>query len=462
MSSDAPVLSVSPSTPFPLTRPSPGSPLASSSVPQNAALPRVFQPFAIRSIAFANRIFLSPMCQYSAASEGSEAGCANRWHTTHLEGFAARGAGLVMTEAVAVQKDGRLSPQDLGLWNDKQRDALKPIVEAIHAHGSKAGIQIGHAGRKSSTLPPWLATSPGDSHVAQADFGGWPDKVVGASAVAYHAETYPHPKEMSVEEIATLKEDWVSAIKRADEAGFDVLELHFAHGYLVHNMLSPLSNQRDDEYGGSLENRLRLPLSLIALSRAAWSAHKPLFVRISATEWHPSGEGSEEEGWKSWGLEQSKVLVREAVKLGVDLVDVSSGGNAPDQEIKPGPLYQVPLASAIRSAIHDIDYKAGDENPHGVAALVSAVGLITTADQAESVLQAGQADVITVGRQFLRDPCLVFTWAQDLGVAVSAPVQYQRAFTRMLKKKVPRDDQQCHHDLHHHLEEGEREQEKGK
>ncbi|GAA5903463.1 hypothetical protein JCM6882_006554 [Rhodosporidiobolus microsporus] len=454
---ERPLFSLSPSHPFPLTSPSPGSVLPSSEFPQNASdrLPLLFQPLEIKSMEFKNRIFLAPMCQYSAAIEGDDAGVANDWHKAHWMSFATRGAALVITEATSVSPEGRLSPQDLGLWNDKQCDALKPIFASLKASGARVGIQLCHAGRKSSTLPPWLSLHPADSNVATSAYGGWPDKVVGPSATPYHSETYPHPKEMTKAEIRELQEDWVSAVKRADEAGADVLELHFAHGYLIHNFLSPVSNKRTDEYGGSLESRLRLPLSLISLTRAVWPANKPLFLRISATDWHPAGEKNEQGEWISWGVEQSKILVHEAIKRGIDLVDVSSGGNDPEQQIKPGPLYQVPFASDIRKSIH-ADFASSVASTHASAnstsvggageypTLVSAVGLITSAEQAEGVLQQGKADVVTIGRAFLRDPSLVFNWAQDLGVAVSVPVQYQRAFTRMLKKRVPRDDQQCH------------------
>ncbi|GAA5874982.1 hypothetical protein JCM8547_002141 [Rhodosporidiobolus lusitaniae] len=445
---DSPLLSTSPSHPFPLTHPPPGTALPAEHFPQNEHLPLLFTPLKIRSLELKNRIVVSPMCQYSASSTGAEAGCVNTWHTSHYLQLATRGASLVFFEATAVSPEGRLSPQDLGLWNDTQRDKLKELVGTMQAAGAKVGVQIGHAGRKSSTLPPWMATSPDASKVAtNADYAGWEDEVVAPSAIPYHEATYPHPKEMTSEEIEGVKQAFVDAARRADEAGADVLELHAAHGYLVHNFLSPLSNQRKDKYGGSLEDRLRHPLELISLVRAAWPDHKPLFMRISGTEWHPAGEKHEKTGeWISWGIEQSKFLVREAVKFGVDLIDVSSGGNASDQAIKTGPLYQVPLASAIRESLHADFANSPSSSPNKPLrpALVSAVGLITTAQQAESVLQLEEADVITMGRQFLRDPSFVFNAAMELGVVVQVPVQYARAFTRMLKHHSPRDDHQCH------------------
>ncbi|GAA6041250.1 hypothetical protein JCM8097_001297 [Rhodosporidiobolus ruineniae] len=421
-----------PNAPFyqPLTEPSPGTALSADDWPQNKDLPLLFQPIKIGPQEAKNRIFVAPMCMYSCAQEGPNEGCVTPWHLVHLGSFAARGAAVVMVEATSVQPRGRLSPQDVGLWNDRQRDALKGVFDFIKAQGALAAIQLAHGGRKTSTLAPWLDTSTIKphlkSHVAtDGPAGGWTKDVMAPSAIPYEEDTFPTPREMDEKDFAELTQSWIDAVRRADEAGADILEIHSAHGYLLHNFLSPLSNQRKDKYGGSLENRMRYPLELISTVRAHWPSHKALLLRISGTDWYPAGEKDDKTvEYISWGIEQSKVYVKEAIKRGVDLVDVSSAGNTPEQKITVGPGYQVPLAEQIKKSL------GPDEQIP-----ISSVGLITSGKQAEEILQAGKSDVVSVAREFLRDADTVFNWAQELGVVVNVPVQYQRAYTRMMTKK---------------------------
>ncbi|GAA5830636.1 hypothetical protein JCM11251_002544 [Rhodosporidiobolus azoricus] len=421
-----------PNAPFyqPLSDPSPGTALSAKDWPQNEKLPLLFQPIQVGPMELKNRILVAPMCQYSCAAEGEDAGCLTPWHLVHLGSFAVRGASVVMVEATSVLPNGRLSPQDSGLWNDRQRDALKPVFDFIKAQGAKAAIQIGHGGRKTSTLAPWLDTStikaPLKSHIAtNGAASGWTDNVMGPSTIPYEEGTFPTPREMTEKDFEELKQAWVDATRRADEAGADILEIHSAHGYLLHNFLSPLSNVRTDKYGGSLENRLRYPLEVIANVRKQWPTNKPLFLRISASDWYPKGEKNEKGEWASWGIEQSKIFVKEAIKLGVDLVDISSAGNTPEQKITTGPGYQVPFAEQIRQSLTEEERKKTK---------ISSVGLITSGKQAEEILQKGQSDVVAIAREFLRDADTVFNWAQELGIVVNVPVQYQRAYTRMMTK----------------------------
>ncbi|GAA5924031.1 NADH:flavin oxidoreductase/NADH oxidase [Sporobolomyces koalae] len=409
---------------LPLTDPAPGAVLSEQDWPQNATLPKLFEPIEIANIQFKNRIFVAPMCQYSCEADGDKAGAVTPWHTVHLGSFAQRGAALVMVEATSVTPNGRISPQDCGLWNDSQRNALKPLFDLIRSLGARPAIQLAHAGRKASKLAPWLDTStikPAlKSHVAtNGDASGWTDNVWAPSAVSYSNETFPMPKEMTSSDIDELKQAWKEATIRADQAGADVVEIHSAHGYLLHEFLSPLSNKRTDQYGGSLENRMRLPLEIVDVVRANWPKSKPLFIRISASDWYPEGEKNEQGEWISWGIEQSKIYLKEVEKRGVDLLDASSGGLTPQQKINVGPGYQVHFAQAL---------KAVSKIP------ISTVGLITGGKQAEEILQKGQADVVSIAREFLRDPSLVLNWAQELDTVVNVPVQYQRAYTRMMTK----------------------------
>ncbi|GAA1214922.1 NADH:flavin oxidoreductase/NADH oxidase [Microbacterium maritypicum] len=352
----------------------------------------LFSPLRIRSVTFRNRLWVSPMCMYSA-----EDGVVQEWHHTHLAQFASGGAGLIVAEATAVVPEGRISPRDVGLWNDAQRDALAPIVRAIHDRGARAGIQLAHAGRKASTWWPW---APERGSVPAAE-GGW--TTAAPSAVAF--DGFDAPVALDLAGIDRVVEAFAVAARRAVDAGFDVLEIHGAHGYLLHQFLSPLSNLRDDEYGGSLENRARLLLRVIDAVREAAGDDLPLFVRISATD-HADG---------GFTPEEAAIVGDWAVQHSADLIDVSSGGLVAHQRISVFPGYQVPLAETVRQ---------GGRIP------VSAVGLITAAAQAERVLADGAADAIFAGREWLRDPHFALRAAHELDADIAWPPQYERARLR--------------------------------
>ncbi|MFK0241098.1 NADH:flavin oxidoreductase/NADH oxidase [Microbacterium sp. NPDC090281] len=352
----------------------------------------LFSPLSIRSVHFRNRLWVSPMCMYSAVD-----GVVQEWHHTHLAQFASGGAGLIIAEATAVVPEGRISPRDVGLWNDEQRDALAPIVQAIHDRGAHAGIQLAHAGRKASTWWPWAAER---GSVPDAE-GGW--QTSAPSAIAF--DGFDEPVALDIAGIDRVVEAFAASARRALHAGFDVLEIHGAHGYLLHQFLSPLSNLRDDEYGGSLENRARLLLRVVEAVRQTAGAEVPLFVRISATD-HADGGFTPEEAATVGGW---------AAQRGADLIDVSSGGLVAHQQISVFPGYQVPLAETVRQ---------GGRIP------VSAVGLITAAAHAEQVLVDGAADAIFAGREWLRDPHFALRAAHELGAEIAWPPQYERARPR--------------------------------
>ena len=352
----------------------------------------LFSPLSIRSSTFRNRLWVSPMCMYSAVE-----GVVQEWHHTHLAQFASGGAGLIVAEATAVVPEGRISPRDAGLWNDEQRDAWAPIVEAIHARGSAAGIQLAHAGRKASTWWPW-ADERGS--VPETD-DGW--TTTAPSAIAF--EGFAAPVALDAAGIDAVVAGFAAATRRALDAGFDVLEVHGAHGYLLHQFLSPLSNLRDDEYGGSLENRARLLLRVVDAIREVAGDDVPVFVRISATD-HAEG---------GFTPEEAATVSTWATEHGADLIDVSSGGLVAHQQISVFPGYQVPLAETVRQ---------GGRIP------VSAVGLITAAEQAEQVLADGAADAIFAGREWLRDPHFALRAAHELGADITWPPQYERAHWR--------------------------------
>ncbi|KAB5531410.1 hypothetical protein GE09DRAFT_1146991 [Coniochaeta sp. 2T2.1] len=366
--------------------------------PENKPVPKIFLPLKIRGVEFQNRIMVSPMCQYSAHE-----GFHTPWHVTHLGGIVQRGPALTIVEATAVQARGRITPEDSGIWLDAHISALKTHTDFAHSQGQKMGIQLAHAGRKASTVAPWL--SSGDT--ASAAVGGWPDDVIAPSAIAYN-DKYPQPREMTLAEIEELKQDFVSATKRALAAGFDVIEIHAAHGYLIHSFLSPASNQRTDQYGGSFENRVRLLLEITELTRQTIPEDMPLFVRISATDWLDQAEGYTGE---SWTVDQSCELAKLLADRGVDLIDVSSGGNHPKQSIKSGPGYQAPFAKKIKNAVGD-------------KLFVSTVGSITTGKLAQELLEGGKGDVdepldvVMAGRPFQKNPGLVWAWAEELGVGI--------------------------------------------
>ena len=352
----------------------------------------LFSPLSIRSSTFRNRLWVSPMCMYSAVD-----GVVQEWHHTHLAQFASGGAGLIVAEATAVVPEGRISPRDAGLWNDEQRDAWAPIVEAIHSRGAAADIQLAHAGRKASTWWPW-ADERGS--VPETD-GGW--TTTAPSAIAF--EGFAAPVALDAAGIDAVVAGFAAATRRALDAGFDVLEVHGAHGYLLHQFLSPLSNLRDDEYGGSLENRARLLLRVVDAIREVAGDDVPVFVRISATD-HAEG---------GFTPEEAATVSTWATEHGADLIDVSSGGLVAHQQISVFPGYQVPLAESVRQ---------GGRIP------VSAVGLITAAEQAEQVLADGAADAIFAGREWLRDPHFALRAAHELGADITWPPQYERAHWR--------------------------------
>ena len=363
-------------------------------------MPHLFDSLTIRDLEFRNRVFVSPMCEYSSVD-----GYANDWHLVHLGSRAVGGAGLVLTEATAVLPEGRISPQDLGIWKDEHVDFLKRIVSFIHEQGSVAGMQLAHAGRKASTQRPW----EGDGVVPETE-GGW-QNVVAPSAIPF-ADNYPTPQALTVDGIQQVVRAFAGAARRACDAGFRVIEIHAAHGYLIHEFLSPLSNHRDDIYGGSFENRTRLIREIVTAVRSSWPKGAPLFVRISATDWVEGG----------WDLEQSIELARTLKQLGVDLIDCSSGGTVPHAKIPAGPGYQTPFAQRIR---------------HETEILTGAVGLITSPVQAEQIIGTGQADAIVIAREFLRDPYWPLRAAKELGQSISWPVQYLRAAPPDAQARVP-------------------------
>ena len=350
----------------------------------------LFEEYRIRDVVLRNRLVVSPMCQYS-----SDDGFASDWHLVHLGSRAVGGAGLVFTEATAVEDRGRISPQDLGIWKDGHVETLRRIATFVEAQGAAAGMQLAHAGRKGSTRRPW-ETPPG---AIPPTAGGWVP--IGPTAEPF-APNFPVPSALEVTQIATVVSAFVSAARRALEAGFRVIELHFAHGYLVHEFYSPLSNARSDRYGGSFQNRVRLALEIAEAVRTVWPERLPLFARISATDWVAGG----------WDLEQSIELAKLLHARGVDLIDCSSGGNVADVPVPMVPLYQVPFAEAIR---------------RGAQVATGAVGLITTPEQCEQILDRGQADVVVLARQLLRDPYFAFHAAQALEREIPWPSQYARA-----------------------------------
>ena len=351
---------------------------------------KLFSSFTLREVTFRNRIFVSPMCQYSCVD-----GVANAWHLVHLGSRAVGGAGLVMVEASGVSPEGRISPYDMGIWSEAQRDAFRPITQFIKEQGAVPGIQLAHAGRKASTDAPWRNNGGPLTPAA----GGWGP--LAPSAVAF-TPAHRMPRAMTRADIDLVVRQFSEAAQRALSAGFEVVEVHMAHGYLLHEFMSPLSNRRTDEYGGSLENRLRFPLAATQAVRAVWPERLPLFVRISGSDWAPGG----------WDLEQSVELARRLKNIGADLIDCSSGGLVPQAQIPAGPGFQVPFAAAVRERV-------------GIA--TAAVGFITDACQAEQIVATGQADAVSMAREFLRDPYWPLHAARRLGAEIAWPPQYLRA-----------------------------------
>ncbi|MBD2037347.1 NADH:flavin oxidoreductase/NADH oxidase [Leptolyngbya sp. FACHB-321] len=354
-------------------------------------MPHLFEPYKQRSVTFRNRIAVSPMCQYS-----SQDGFANDWHLIHLVSRAVGGAALVMTEAAAVEPQGRITPQDMGIWQDTHIEMLARIVELIHHQGAIAGVQLAHAGRKASTARPW----DGGAVLEEAQ-GGW--ATVAPSAVPFKPES-PVPKVLSIEDIQQLTESFVNAAQRAIEAGFKLVEIHAAHGYLLHEFLSPLSNQRTDEYGGSFENRIRFLCEVVQAVRMVLPDQTPLWVRISATDWVSNG----------WDIEQSVALGNKLNSLGVDLIDCSSGAIVPGETVPVGAGYQTPFADRIRRE---------------AKIATAAVGMIATPEQADHIIRTEQADMVLVGRAMLRDPYWALQAAKQLHQPIPTPVQYERAWS---------------------------------
>lgn len=349
----------------------------------------LFSSLSIRSIHFKNRIVVSPMCQFSSVN-----GFANDWHFVHLASRAVGGAALIFTEAAAVTAEGRISPQDLGFWSDEHIEPLARIVKFIESQNSVAGIQLAHAGRKASTKRPWEGTGK-----VTIDQGGW--QPVAPSPIAF-SEEYLTPTELSINEIHQIIIAFTQATQRALVAGFKVIEIHSAHGYLLHEFLSPLSNQRHDQYGGNFENRIRLLIETVEAVRKVWPENLPLFVRISATEWVDGG----------WSLEESIELALRLKKIGVDLIDASSGGNVTQARIPIGPGYQTIFAEQIR-------YHAN--------IATGTVGLITSPIQADHIIRTGQADFVFLAREMLRNPYWPLNAAIELKQSIEWPVQYLRA-----------------------------------
>lgn len=356
---------------------------------QSLIMALLFEPITLRGITLKNRIVVSPMCQYSSID-----GFANEWHLVHLGSRAVGGAGLVFTEATAVNPAGRISPDDLGIWKNEHIAFLKKITDFLKENGAIAGIQLAHAGRKASNSSPWKGRKP-----LKKNQGAW--ETVAPSDIPFKKD-YPVPKKMSKEEIKNLIKDFEDATQRAVQAGFQVFEIHAAHGYLINQFLSPISNQRKDEYGGSFENRIRLLLEIVRQMRFIIGPQAPLFVRISSTDWV-------EEGWN----ENDSVRLAKILKdHEVDVIDCSSGGNSFEQKIPLGPLYQVPFSEKIKK-------EAG--------IVTAAVGMITTAQECENILKEQKADLIIMARQLLREPYFPLHAARELGVDLPWPLQYERA-----------------------------------
>ncbi|KAI0792471.1 hypothetical protein C8Q75DRAFT_804847 [Abortiporus biennis] len=368
---------------------------------QENSVPTLFHPIKIRGVEFHNRIWLPPLCQYSA-----ENGHVTPWHLAHLGGIISRGPGLSIIEATAVSPEGRITPEDVGIWSDSHIAGLRQIVDFAHSQNQKIAIQLAHAGRKASTVAPWLHSGKSASKEA----GGWPDDVVGPSDIPYN-DAFPKPKALTKEGIQRIVQAFVDGVKRALKAGFDVIEIHNAHGYLLSEFLSPTVNNRTDEYGGSFENRVRLTLQVVDAVRAVIPPSMPLFLRVSATEWLEQVLPDV----PSWRLEDTVKLAGLLADHGVDLLDVSSGGINSQQKIISVGAYQAPFSEAVKKA-------------HGDKILVSAVGNINTGKIAQEILDKGQADVIFVGRYFQKNPAIVWSFAEDLGVAVTVAHQIEWGF----------------------------------
>ncbi|WP_330341481.1 NADH:flavin oxidoreductase/NADH oxidase [Streptomyces sp. NBC_00557] len=355
----------------------------------------LFESITLREVTIPNRVWMPPMCQYSAAPEGPLAGAPGDWHFAHYGARATGGTGLIVVEATAVAPEGRISPYDLGLWNDTQVEAFRRITGFLSAQGTVPGVQLAHAGRKASTDRPWKGGAP-----LGPEAGGW--QPVAPSAVPFD-ERHPVPAELTVEQIREVVGRFAAAARRAFAAGFEVVEIHGAHGYLINEFLSPHSNHRTDAYGGSYENRTRFALEVVDAVREVWPEEKPVFFRISATDWLQDG---------GWTAEDTVRFAHDLHAHGVDLLDVSTGGNASGVTIPTGPGYQVPFAARVKA---------------GSPLRVAAVGLITEAGQAEKIVTNGEADAVLLGRELLRNPSWARHAARELGGEVRVPDPYHRS-----------------------------------
>lgn len=358
---------------------------------------QLFSPLKVRGVEFKNRVWVSPMCQYSAID-----GVVGTWHIVHLGSFATGGVGMIMVEATAVMPNGRISVGCAGIWNESQAEAFKPAIDFVHSQGSLIGIQLAHAGRKGSTMKPW-----DDHEIASAAEGGW--ETIAPSAIPY--KDFPIPHEMTVSEIKDAQQAFVDAAIRSERAGFDLIELHAAHGYLFHQFFSPFTNTRTDEYGGSFENRVRFLVDTAKAVRSALKESTPLFVRISASDWVEGG----------WDVDDSIELCRILKEIGVDLIDVSSGGLVHDAKITTGPGYQVHFAEAVKN---------------GAQILTSAVGQINQAQQAEDIVATHRADAVMIGREMLRNPRWAIAAAEELGEKIPWSLQLERS-RRIGARKSP-------------------------
>jgi 2,4-dienoyl-CoA reductase-like NADH-dependent reductase (Old Yellow Enzyme family) len=436
-----------------LNPPVPGLPyftpqhLNSPGTPKNltASTPTLFTPLQVRDVTLRNRILIAPMCQYSAAHEGPEIGALTDWHVATLGHYAIKGAALVFIEATGVQACGRISPNCPGIWADAQIPGVKRVADFVKSQGALCGIQLAHAGRKASTAAAWVnGRVEGKLKRSDVDVGGWPEDVVGPSGGEEHPWDGPwnegtskfwRPRALSREEIRELVKDWARAAERSVKAGIDVIEIHAAHGYLLHQFMSPVTNRRTDEYGGSFENRIRLLVEIVEAIRRVIPTGMPLFLRISSTEWL-EGTDVEKQMGGSWDVEDSIRLAKMLPAMGVDLLDVSTGGNHPAQRVDMfnSKDYQVKIAGRIRDAVSG--------GPDGKKLLIGAVGRITEAEQARDLIQEEaedardltdakdgkqpKADVILVARQFMREPEWVLRVAAELGVEVWWASQFMR------------------------------------
>ncbi|MFJ8050555.1 NADH:flavin oxidoreductase/NADH oxidase [Streptomyces luteogriseus] len=355
----------------------------------------LFEPYTLRELTIPNRVWMPPMCQYSAAPEGPETGAPDDWHFAHYAARATGGTGLIIVEATAVSAQGRISPYDLGIWNDTQVEAFRRITRFLTAQGTVPAIQLAHAGRKASTERPWKGGAP-----VGPDAHGWDS--VAPSPLAFD-DRHPAPAELTVDQIEDIVEQFAAAARRALAAGFEVAEIHGAHGYLINEFLSPHSNHRTDAYGGSYENRTRFALDVVDAVREVWPDDKPLFFRVSATEWLEDG---------GWTADDTVRFAADLRAQGIDLLDVSTGGNAAGVRIPTSPGYQVPFAARVKNE---------------TALPVAAVGLITDVEQAEKILANGEADAVLLGRELLRNPSWARHAARELGGEVRVPDQYHRS-----------------------------------